>query len=41
VRNLTDEVYRSFAFDASNFSNTTIHLLGVPRTYGVTLNVGF
>jgi outer membrane receptor protein involved in Fe transport len=41
VRNLTDEVYRTFAFDASNFSQTTIHLLGTPRTYGLTVNVGF
>jgi iron complex outermembrane receptor protein len=40
-RNLTDEVYRTFAFDASNFTNTTIHLLGTPRTYGLTFSVDF
>jgi len=41
VRNLADEVYRTFAFDASNFTNTTIHLVGTPRTYGLTLSIGF
>lgn len=41
VRNLTDEVYQTFAFDASNFTNTTIHYTGTPRTYGLTVNIAF
>jgi iron complex outermembrane receptor protein len=41
VRNLTDEVYKTFAFDASTFNETTIHFTGVPRTYGMSFVVNF
>jgi iron complex outermembrane receptor protein len=41
VRNLTDEAYRSFSFNASNFQSTTIHFIGEPRTYGLSFSVNF
>jgi len=41
VRNLTDEVYRTFSFDATVFANTTIHYTGEPRMFGGTLSVNF
>jgi len=41
VRNLADKAYKTFAFDASTFNNTTIYNVGDPRTYGVTLIVNF
>jgi iron complex outermembrane receptor protein len=39
VRNLTNESYRNFSADLSAFLGTTIHFLGEPRTYGVTVRV--
>ena len=39
VRNLTDEVYKSYAFDASAGFGVVGNLVGDPRTYGAT--VGF
>jgi iron complex outermembrane receptor protein len=41
VRNLTDEVYKTFAFDASTFRGTSIYFVGEPRTYGLSFTVGF
>ena len=41
VRNLTNESYKTFAFDASTFNNTTIYFVGDPRTYGGTLTITF
>ncbi len=41
VRNLTNEVYKSFAFDGSTFSRTSIYFVGDPRTYGGTVLVQF
>jgi outer membrane receptor protein involved in Fe transport len=41
VRNLTDESYKTFGFDASTFNNTSIYFVGDPRTYGGTLTVNF
>jgi iron complex outermembrane receptor protein len=41
VRNLTNEAYKSFAFDASTFNETSIYFVGDPRTYGATLTVNF
>ena len=41
VRNIADRPYKSFAFDASTFSNTTIYFVGDPRTYGASLIVNF
>ena len=40
-RNLTDQVYKTFAFDGSSFRQTTIYFTGDPRTYGVTLGIRF
>lgn len=43
VRNATDEVYKTFAFDASALltNSTTIYFLGDPRTYGLSLTATF
>jgi iron complex outermembrane receptor protein len=41
VRNLTGQVYKSFAFDATQFQDTTIYFVGEPRTWGMTLIVNF
>jgi outer membrane receptor protein involved in Fe transport len=41
VRNLTNEAYRNFSADLNTFLNTTIHFIGDPRTYGVTVRVDF
>ena len=38
VRNLTDQQYKTFSLDASSFQQTTIHFVGLPRTYGATLS---
>jgi len=41
VRNFTDESFKTFAFDASTFNNTSIYFVGDPRTYGATFVVNF
>jgi iron complex outermembrane receptor protein len=43
VRNATDELYKTYAFDVSGIPSnaTTIHFLGEPRTYGLGLTVNF
>ena len=41
VRNLTNEVYKSLAFDASAGPGFVGNLLGDPRTYGVTLKLSY
>ncbi len=43
VRNATDELYKTFAFDVSGIvlNATTVHFLGEPRTYGLGLTVNF
>ncbi|MGH0030248.1 MAG: TonB-dependent receptor [Myxococcota bacterium] len=43
VRNLTDQVYKTFAFDASALpaNKTTVYAVGEPRTYGMTLTAFF
>jgi outer membrane receptor protein involved in Fe transport len=41
VRNMTDEAYKTFAFDGSTFNDTSIYFVGEPRTYGGTLSVNF
>ena len=41
VRNLLNEPYKTFAFDASTFQGTTIYFNGDPRTYGGSLSVRF
>ncbi len=41
VRNITNQHYKTFAFDASTFNETSIYFVGDPRTYGGTLSVSF
>ncbi len=41
VRNLTNEPYKTFAFDGSTFQKIVIAFVGDPRTYGVTLTIDF
>lgn len=41
VRNLTDERYKTFAFDASIFAAVVINFVGEPRTAGVDLSFRF
>lgn len=41
VRNLTNENYKTFAFDGTTFRETTIYFVGDPRTYGISLAVHF
>ena len=41
MRNLTDQVYKTFAFDGSTFQKTTIYFTGDPRTYGLTITATF
>jgi outer membrane receptor protein involved in Fe transport len=41
VRNFTNQAYKSFAFDASGFQNTTIQFIGEPRMWGMTLQLNF
>jgi outer membrane receptor protein involved in Fe transport len=41
VRNVENTSYKTFAFDGSQFQNTTIYFVGDPRTYGVTVTTTF
>jgi iron complex outermembrane receptor protein len=41
IRNITNEAYKTFAFDASTFSQTSIFFVGDPRTYGGSINISF
>jgi len=41
VRNLTDKRYRSYAFDASTFSNIILNFVGEPRSMGVDVSLRF
>lgn len=41
MHNVTDEVYKSFAFDASNFSAVVLNYVGDPRTMGVDVSFLF
>jgi outer membrane receptor protein involved in Fe transport len=41
IRNVEDEVYKNFAFDASRFTGITINFPGEPRTFGVDVVVTF
>lgn len=40
-RNVTDKVYKNYAFDASTFAGVVINFLGEPRTYGLDFTVRF
>ncbi len=39
VRNLLDDTYKIYAFDASGFNNLVVNILNEPRTYGVDFTV--
>ncbi len=41
IRNVDDQVYKTFAFDASTLSRIVINFPGEPRTIGVDLTVNF
>ncbi len=41
VRNLTNEAYKTFAFDGSTFTNTSIYFVGDPRTVGGSVIFNF
>ena len=41
VRNLTNEVYKTQAFDASTSAGLVGNLVGLPRTYGLSVDVKF
>lgn len=41
VRNLENEAYRNFSADLNTFLDTTIHFIGEPRTYGVSVRIDF
>ncbi|MAG33343.1 MAG: hypothetical protein CL908_20905 [Deltaproteobacteria bacterium] len=41
VRNITDEVYKTLAFDASAIAGLVGNLVGDPRTYGVGLKLSY
>lgn len=41
VRNMTNELYKTFGFDASLVQATTINFLGEPRTYGMELRLNW
>ncbi|HXK23294.1 MAG TPA: TonB-dependent receptor [Myxococcota bacterium] len=41
VRNFMDTTYKTYGFDASQFSNVVINYYGDPRTYGMDLTVSF
>jgi outer membrane receptor protein involved in Fe transport len=40
-RNIEDTVYKTYAFDASSFSNVAVNFVGTPRTIGVDVIVTF
>ena len=39
VRNLTDAVYKTYAFDASEFAKLTINFVSEPRTFGLDVMI--
>jgi outer membrane receptor protein involved in Fe transport len=41
IRNIEDTVYKSFAFDVSNFQKVVINFTGTPRTVGLDFRVTF
>lgn len=41
IRNIENKRFKTFAFDATNFQNTTIFFVGDPRTYGLSLGIKF
>jgi iron complex outermembrane receptor protein len=41
IRNVEDQVYKNYAFDASTFTNAVINFPGLPRTMGIDFVVTF
>jgi outer membrane receptor protein involved in Fe transport len=41
VRNFLDTTYKTYGFDASQFSSVSINYYGEPRTYGMDFTVTF
>jgi outer membrane receptor protein involved in Fe transport len=41
VRNITDQRYKTFAFDVSQFSQLVLNLVGDPRTFGMDIKLTF
>ena len=41
MRNLTNEAYKTFAFDGSTFNGTSIYFVSDPRTFGGTVTITF
>jgi outer membrane receptor protein involved in Fe transport len=41
IRNVEDQTYKNFAFDASRFTNIVINFPGEPRTIGVDFTITF
>jgi len=41
IRNIENKQFKTFAFDATSFQNTTIFFVGDPRTYGLSFSVKF
>ena len=41
ARNVTDEVYKTYVFDASRFSSSVLNFVGEPRTVGADLTITF
>jgi len=41
VRNLADQRYKSYAFDATSFAKLTINFVGPPRTIGMDLSISW
>ena len=41
IRNIENQSYKTFAFDATTFNNTSIYFVGDPRTYGGSVNINF
>ena len=41
IRNIEDQVYKVYNFDASNFAKLTINFLGQPRTVGMDLSISW
>ena len=41
IRNIENKRFKTFAFDATPFQNTTIFFVGDPRTYGLSASIKF
>jgi outer membrane receptor protein involved in Fe transport len=41
VRNIEDQRYKNYAFDASNFAKLVVNFVGPPRTVGIDLSISW